>query len=60
MVFGLPYPVSKKFGGGIALPSIRAVVVHLPGGGRVEVADEGQAKLAAVLLRELYAGGAGC
>ena len=43
-----------------ALPSSRAVVVHLPGGGRVEVADEGQAKVAAVLLRELGMGGVGC
>jgi transposase-like protein len=43
-----------------ALPSIRALVVHLPGGGHVEVGDEGQAKMAAVLLRELCAGGAGC
>ena len=43
-----------------ALPSSWAVVVHLPGGGRVEVADEGQAKVAAVLLRELCAGGVGC
>ena len=43
-----------------ALPSIRAVVGHLPGGGRVEVADEGQAKVAAVLLRELGMGGVGC
>jgi hypothetical protein len=46
--------------------------VELPGGARIEVADEGQAKLAAVLLRAmgadegrvaaspLYAGGAGC
>jgi len=43
-----------------ALPASRAVVVHLPGGGRVEVADEAQAKVAAVLLRELGMGGAGC
>jgi len=43
-----------------ALPSIRALVVHLPGGGRLEVADEGQAKMAAVLLRALCAGGVGC
>jgi transposase-like protein len=41
-------------------PAARAVVVHLPGGGRVEVADEGQAKMAAVLLQALAAGGAGC
>ena len=46
--------------------------VELPGGARIEVADEGQAKLAAVLLRALgaaecrgaasplCAGGAGC
>jgi len=43
-----------------ASPPARALVVHLPGGGRVEVADEGQAKVAAVLLRELGAGGVGC
>jgi len=43
-----------------ALPSVRALVVHLPGGGRVEVADEGQAKVAAALLRAFCAGGAGC
>jgi len=43
-----------------ALPSIRTVVVHLPGGGRAEVADGGQAKMAAALLRALCAGGAGC
>ena len=43
-----------------ALPSVRALVVHLPGGARAEVADEGQAKMAAALLRELCAGGAGC
>ena len=43
-----------------ALPSVRALVVHLPGGARAEVADEWQAKMAAALLRELCAGGAGC
>ena len=31
----------------------RALVVHLPGGGRVEVADEGQVKMVAALLRAL-------
>jgi hypothetical protein len=34
--------------------------VELEGGVRIEIADEAQAKLAAVLLRELAAGGAGC
>jgi hypothetical protein len=43
-----------------ALPPARAVVVHLPGGGRVEVADEGQVKMVAALLRALCTGGAGC
>ena len=34
--------------------------VELPGGARIEIADEAQAKLAAVLLRVLGAGGSGC
>ena len=34
--------------------------VELPGGARIEIADEAQAKLAAVVLRALGAGGAGC
>jgi len=41
-------------------PPARGLVLHLPGGCRVEVADEGQAKVAAALLRALCAGGAGC
>jgi transposase-like protein len=38
----------------------RALVVHLPGGARMEVADAAQAALAAVLLRALEAGGGAC
>jgi hypothetical protein len=34
--------------------------VELQSGARIEIADEAQAKLAAVLLRALAAGGAGC
>jgi hypothetical protein len=34
--------------------------VELQGGARIEIADEAQAKLAAVLLRALEGGGAGC
>jgi transposase len=34
--------------------------MELPGGARIEIADEAQAKLAAVLLRALGAGGSGC
>jgi len=34
--------------------------VELPGGARIEIADEAQAKLAAVLLRALAAEGARC
>ena len=34
--------------------------VELPGGARIAIADEAQAKLAAVLLRALGAGGSGC
>jgi transposase-like protein len=37
----------------------RAVTVHLPGGARMEVGDVGQAKIAALLLRELAAAGGG-
>jgi transposase-like protein len=43
-----------------ASPSIRAVVVHLPCGARMEIADGVQAAIAAELLRALGAGGAGC
>ena len=57
---GLPRLVEAVVAQAEALPPARAVVVNLPGGGRVEVADEGQAKVAAVLLRELGAGGVGC
>lgn len=38
----------------------RALVVHLPGGGRIEVNDLAQAALAAQLLRVLCSGGATC
>jgi hypothetical protein len=34
--------------------------VELAGGARIEIADEAQAKLAAVLLQALGAGGSGC
>jgi hypothetical protein len=34
--------------------------VELPGGARIEIADEAQAKLAAVLLRALAAEGSRC
>lgn len=37
-----------------------ALVVHLPGGARIEVADASQVPVVAVLLRTLRAGGAGC
>ncbi len=37
-----------------------ALVVHLPGGARMEVGDASQVALAAGLLRALGAGGAGC
>lgn len=43
-----------------ASPAVRALVVHLPGGARMEVADASQMALAAGLLRALVAGGAGC
>jgi len=41
-------------------PVVRALVVHLPGGGRMEVDDASQVALAAGLLRALGAGGALC
>ena len=41
-------------------PAVRALAVHLLGGTRIEITDETQAKLAAVLLRALGVGGAGC
>ena len=41
-------------------PSVRALVVHLPGGARMEIADGAQAVIAAGLLRARGAGGAGC
>ena len=41
-------------------PAARALVVHLPGGVRMEIADGAQAVIAAGLLRALGAGGAGC
>jgi transposase-like protein len=47
----------------VAAPTVsprKALTVHLPGGARVEVGDVGQAKMTAVLLRELSAGGAVC
>jgi hypothetical protein len=43
-----------------ACPSACALVVHLPGGARMEIADGAQAVIAAGLLRALGAGGAGC
>ena len=42
------------------VPPRKALTVHFPGGARVEVGDVGQAKMAAVLLRELSAGGGAC
>jgi hypothetical protein len=47
----------------VAAPSAspsKALMVQLPGGARVEVGDVGQAKMAAVLLREIAAGGGAC
>jgi transposase-like protein len=41
-------------------PAMCALVVHLPGGARMEVGDAAQVALAAGLLRALGAGGAGC
>jgi len=43
-----------------AAGSERRLVVELPGGARMEVADRDQAKLAAHLLRELATGGGSC
>ena len=43
-----------------AAAAVRALVVHLPGGARMEIADGAQAVIAAGLLRALGAGGAGC
>jgi hypothetical protein len=43
-----------------AAAAARALVVHLPGGARMEIADDAQAVIAAGLLRALGAGGAGC
>jgi hypothetical protein len=37
-----------------------ALVVHLPGGARMEIVDGSQAVMAAALLRALAAGGAAC
>jgi hypothetical protein len=39
---------------------VRALVVDLPGGARMEIADGSQAVMAAALLRALAAGGAAC
>ena len=38
----------------------KSLTVQLPGGAHVEVGDAAQAKMAAILLRELAAGGAAC
>jgi transposase-like protein len=38
----------------------KSLTVQLPGGARMEVVDAAQAKIAALLLRELAAGGAAC
>ena len=38
----------------------KALMVQLPGGACMDVGDVAQAKMAAVLLRELAAGGASC
>ena len=43
-----------------AVGAARALVVHLPGGARVEVGDAAQAALAAELLRALCGGGSAC
>lgn len=40
--------------------AMRPLVVHLPGGARIEMGDAAQAALAAELLRVLVAGGARC
>jgi len=41
-------------------PAARVLVVHLPGGARMEIADGAQTAIAAELLRALGAGGVGC
>jgi transposase-like protein len=38
----------------------KSLTVQLPGGARMDVGDAAQAKMAAVLLRELATGGAAC
>ena len=38
----------------------KSLTVQFPGGAHVEVGDAAQAKMAAILLRELAAGGAAC
>ena len=43
-----------------ASPAARALVVHLPGGARMEIADGPQVAIAAGLLRALGTGGTGC
>ena len=43
-----------------AVGAARGLVVHLPGGARIEVGDASQAALAAELLRALCGGGAAC
>ena len=40
--------------------AVRALVVHLPCGARMEISDGSQAAIAAKLLRALGAGGAAC
>jgi hypothetical protein len=40
--------------------AVRTLIVHLPGGARLEVGDAAQAVLAAQLLRAFGAGGLGC
>ena len=42
------------------VPPRRALTVYFSGGARAEVGDVGQAKMAAVLLRELSSGGRAC
>ena len=59
----LPGPrfVEAQLGGSAPGPgSGRALRVELPGGARMEIADDSQAAMAAALLRALAAGGAGC
>ena len=41
-------------------PAARVLVVHLPGGARMEIADGAQVAIAAELLRTLGTGGTGC